>query len=352
MSYGRPTPSGSAKLPANRFSKQSSSLGKPGLTNGHAGKKPNGKPNGFHPYSPEKSRRDTLSRLSKGYDLPISTLLPSDTDPVTESPSNPLTTGEFNFTPDYNYFRYFELEEHKGRGESLATSFSLPDFSSLRSTDLTKHTELVRAVAWNSTGQYFAAGSVDKVVTVWELDSMNTIKFHKELIAHSGSVDQLCWDPKNPNHLATASSDKTVRVWNAQTGELLRLISTPGENINICWSPDGKYLAVGNRTMTVSFIDVEKSQIVKEHSQSMPIFEIMWSHSGTFFLLSTAQGTVTILDFPSLTHVVTLPAHTASCYCLDIDPYGRYLATGGADGKVSIWCLKTLACLVTYNHIT
>ena len=33
---------------------------------------------------------------------------------------------------------------------------------------------------------------------------------------HSDSVDQLCWHPKNPNLLVTASGDKTIRVWDAR----------------------------------------------------------------------------------------------------------------------------------------
>ncbi|KAJ9070799.1 hypothetical protein DSO57_1003661 [Entomophthora muscae] len=353
ISYGRPTFSGTARLPINRFSRKNSSSGRSASTNGHSMKKYSGDSNGFHPYSTvPKSRSESKTRFSKEYDLSSSPLLPSGNALVSEDSGTPLTAGEFSFTPDYNYFRYLGLAEHKGRKESLASSFSAPDFSSFKMTDLRNHIQVVRAVAWNKTGKYFATGSVDNTVAVWEFNTTGEIILHKELKEHSGSIDYLCWDPINTNRLATASCDKTVRVWDASSGALLHLISTPGENINICWSPDGKHLAVGNRAMTVSFIDVEKSQIVSEHSLSSSIYEITWSHSGAFFLLGTAQGNVVILDFPTLTHVVTLPAHTSSCFCLDMDPYGRFLATGGVDGKVSIWCLKTLLCLGTYTHLS
>lgn len=353
MSLGHPF-FGSFKPSVNRFVKDVGCTTKPTHSNGIFGRRSNGKPNGYHPYSlsEPRVRRKNASRLFKGYEFNSPTL-PPPTNLAEGDPGVAADHEGFTFTPDYNYFRFFELEEHKGRGEgSATTSFSQPQFSTVRSVELRQHTESVRTVAWNTTGQYFATGSVDRTVAIWEIDNMNNIRLHKELRAHTGSIDQLCWDPKTPNRIATASSDKTVRVWNAQSGELLHLISTPGENINICWSPDGKYLAVGNKTMTISFIDVEKSQIVNEHTHSVAINEITWNHSGAFFLLSTSQGNVTMLDFPNLNHVFTLPSHTASCYCLDIDPYGRFLATGGADGKVSVWCLKTLACLVTYNQLS
>lgn len=35
-----------------------------------------------------------------------------------------------------------------------------------------------------------------------------------------------------------------------------RKISTPGENINICWSPDGRYIAVGNKVGTTCIADL------------------------------------------------------------------------------------------------
>jgi len=38
-----------------------------------------------------------------------------------------------------------------------------------------------------------------------------------ELKGHAGSVHQLCWDPTHPEHLATASADKTVKIWDARS---------------------------------------------------------------------------------------------------------------------------------------
>lgn len=88
-----------------------------------------------------------------------------------------------------------------------------------------------------------------------------------ELRGHTGSVHQLCWDPTHPEHLATASADKTVKIWDArstatfplllmiiiivsfsfQDGKCTSTIKTSGANINISWSPNGQYIAVGNK---------------------------------------------------------------------------------------------------------
>lgn len=44
-----------------------------------------------------------------------------------------------------------------------------------------------------------------------------------ELKGHTDSVDQLCWDPKHSDLIATASGDKTVRLWDARSKCLLSL---------------------------------------------------------------------------------------------------------------------------------
>ena len=57
------------------------------------------------------------------------------------------------------------------------------------------------------------------------------IKFQtKEFVCkgHTDSVDQLTWSPTNSDVFATASGDKTVRLWDARTGKSASTISTKG----------------------------------------------------------------------------------------------------------------------------
>ncbi len=45
--------------------------------------------------------------------------------------------------------------------------------------------------------------------------------------------------------LATASADKTVRLWDTRSKEEVGKVATPGANINVAWHPDGRSIAVG-----------------------------------------------------------------------------------------------------------
>lgn len=129
---------------------------------------------------------------------------------------------------------------------------------------LSGHKDCVRTVAWNITGTRLASGSTDKTIRVWNPDKPE-VRYSIQLRGHTQTVDQLCWDPTNPDQLVSASPDKTVRFWDYRCipplwGFLLMMVAqtcikevpTKGENLNIAWSPDGDHVAVASRVRTSS----------------------------------------------------------------------------------------------------
>ncbi|RKP06149.1 WD40-repeat-containing domain protein, partial [Thamnocephalis sphaerospora] len=105
----------------------------------------------------------------------------------------------------------------------------------------------VQSVRWSQDGRRLASCAYDRTARIWYPERSTDPQNSFALKGHTDTVDQLCWDPTHPDRLATASGDKTVRIWDARTIRCIHTIPTDGENINICWSPDGKHIAVGNK---------------------------------------------------------------------------------------------------------
>jgi len=219
-----------------------------------------------------------------------------------------------------------------------------------KSKDYSTHSSKVHSIAWNCDGRRLASGGLDKSVCVVSLSSDRLSKDHTYR-GHSDAVDQLIWHPTDPDLLATASGDRTVRIWDYRSAKSVTTVNTKGENINITWSPDGKTLAVGNKEDLISFIDVKSHKIIREEQFKFEVNELAWNKEGDLFFLTNGQGCVHVYNYPEMELQHVLQAHPGNCICIEFDPTGSYFAVGSADALVSLWDVNELACLHTFSRL-
>ena len=72
-----------------------------------------------------------------------------------------------------------------------------------------------------------------------------------------------------------------------------------GENINICWSPDGQTIAVGNKDDVVTFIDAKTHRPRAEEQFKFEVNEISWNNDNDMFFLTNGNGCINILRYSS-----------------------------------------------------
>ena len=91
------------------------------------------------------------------------------------------------------------------------------DANAGRDRALKGHTDLVRAVALSRDGQCIVSVGDDKSVRVW---NTSTGQLLRTLQGHSEPVYAVAVS-RDGQRIVSGSADRTVRIWSADTGQLL-----------------------------------------------------------------------------------------------------------------------------------
>lgn len=166
--------------------------------------------------------------------------------------------------------------------------------------------------------------------------SLSNFNMEYSLKGHSKLVRHLAWAPDGVK-LATASDDKTIKIWDALGNNLKTLAGHFNTIREVAWSPDGKMLASISDDQTCCIWDPlsgERVAILNGHN--VPFSHLAFSPDGQYLATSNLDGTAYIWNLRT-GYVRTLDGHSGEATYVAWNFDGSYLATSGKDGIVKIW---------------
>lgn len=204
------------------------------------------------------------------------------------------------------------------------------------------HSHTVNSLAWSADGKFFVSGSADNTAKVWEVISgkevFTTPAFEKYVTAVS-------FTPSN-KHILVAGYSDSAAIFNILSGEILKKIPVnadqgSGYGINLTYSNDGKWLAIGEDNKTVSVYKTDNYALV----HSLKPAEGWCGGCGTLVAFSPDNSKIIKLSHNDSAHVydlvsgkeiATFAGETDKIQGLSFNIDGKKILLA-ADNKITEW---------------
>ncbi|MCB9640173.1 MAG: WD40 repeat domain-containing protein [Myxococcales bacterium] len=121
---------------------------------------------------------------------------------------------------------------------------------------LSMHKHPIRALAWSSKGDWLASGGEGDRVHLWHLPQG---RYHRTFVGHLDFIESLSW---SGSLLASASRDKTIRIWDTRRGVLLRTLHGFQGTGHIDWVQKGRLLLAASQDHKLCLWEIEKGEKV------------------------------------------------------------------------------------------
>jgi WD40 repeat protein len=244
---------------------------------------------------------------------------------------------------------------------------------------LTGHRGIVRRVAFSRDGQTLASASLDCTIKVWDTNTGDCLKTLEDTAAVYAVAFVTPPDSQTPAMLASGGEDGRVKLWDITTGQCLRTLEGHGdlhhvhaassqENSggNRVWSlvvsPDGETLISSSDDKTVKLWNLQTGQCLKTlPGHQSRIWSVALSPDGEtlasgsddktvrLWNLSNGQCLRTLQGYHNDTHPVVFatPSSVAIPQGLENCLEHSILLTFSADQKLRFWDTNTAQCLKT-----
>ncbi|KAJ5670719.1 uncharacterized protein N7477_006082 [Penicillium maclennaniae] len=219
-------------------------------------------------------------------------------------------------------------------------------------------------------GNFVAVGTMEPDIEIWDLDVVDSM-YPNAILGQGGQEDQskkkqkkkkskandeyhidailaLAANRQHRNLLASASADRTVKLWDLNTTTCAKSYSHHTDKVcSLDWHPqESTVLLSGSYDRTIVAADMRAPDAKARWGVDTDVEAVRWDpHDPNFFYVSTDGGMVYRYDIRNVPTtpaeskpVWSLQAHDSSVSSFDINrTIPGFLVTGSTDKEVKLW---------------
>ena len=216
--------------------------------------------------------------------------------------------------------------------EGVVEVFSWPEGEPVTRFD--SHKDSVRSVVWQDDVKLLS-GSIDRDIKLWHLkketNAVSTLK------GHSRSVDAICLI-ENGRTLVSSGADQSLRVWDLESGSLIRSLNQHTKPVNALRLRPIKgglpMVASAARDKTIRFWQPTIGRMVRYIRLDSEPLNIAWTSDGDRILATCVDGRLRVINPIEVTVTNDLPAIDGWAYAIAVHPNHHSAAIGGINGQI------------------
>jgi WD40 repeat protein len=204
---------------------------------------------------------------------------------------------------------------------------------------LVGHSNFVNDVAVSADGRRAISASRDKTLRVWDLQTGHeprVVASHLDVVSGVAMTPDGC-------RAVSASWDKTLRVWDLDTGqELHALVGHSGSVSRVSVTSDGCRAVSASWDHTLKVWDLKTGQeLHRLVGHSGPVFGVEVDPDGRRVVSASWDKLLKVWDLDTGGELRTLAGHSGGVNDVALSPDGRRAVSASDDKTLKVWDLET-----------
>lgn len=193
----------------------------------------------------------------------------------------------------------------------------------------------VNGLALSRDASTMLTGCDNQTVYLWDVDKGQE---PKRFAGHTNFVYAVAFAPDG-RHIASGGTDRTVRVFDLATGNLLKTFECANNVTNVAFTVDSKYVLSSGDSVIHMWDHAAGKELRRFEGHQGPAPGMALSADGRRLLTGGDDKTIRLWDVATGKELHKLSGHGDTVHCVAFSSDGRRAISGSFDRSVRLWGL-------------